>query len=114
MSEIYGPCFSSVQKKDVKKPKQLLKMILEDIKKAYLADMINGDISEFNILYDGERPWIIDWPQFVPLTHVNAKEMLSRDIENPISFFSKKFGVKLTLENAISFVTGQTDLLKIN
>ena len=74
--------------------------------------MVNGDISEYNILYDGE-PWIIDWPQFVPNSHENAKELLQRDISKPATFFKKRFGVETDSESVLSFVTGKSRTLKI-
>ncbi len=107
MSEIHGKMLFKCTVEDIKKPKQLLRKILDDIRRAYGADMINGDVSEFNILYDGEKPWIIDWPQFEPVSHANAPEMLKRDIENAGSFFERKFGIKFEIEKAIDFVKGK-------
>ena len=114
MSEIDGKMLFKCSREDIKKPKLLLKKVLEDIKKAYSADMINGDISEFNILFDGVKPWIIDWPQFVPVTHANAPEMLKRDVENAGSFFERKFGIKFVLDDAIAYVKGQKNRIAIS
>jgi RIO kinase 2 len=114
MSEIPGAMLFKCTKEDIKRPKQLLRKILENIRKAYKADMINGDISEFNILFDGLKPWIIDWPQFVPITHANAKEMLRRDVENSILFFTRKFDFVTSIDEAISYVSGQIDKVKIS
>ena len=114
MSEIHGSMLFKCTREDIKRPKQLLRKILENIRKEYKADMINGDISEFNILYDGMKPWIIDWPQFVPITHANAKEMLRRDVENSILFFTRKFDFVTSIDEAISYVSGQIDRVKIS
>jgi RIO kinase 2 len=114
MSEIQGSMLYKVDPDDIKNPKKLLRAILQDVRKAYSADMINGDISEFNIMFDGERPWIIDWPQFVSLTHVNASEMLQRDIRNSISYFERKFGLKLSRENVLKYVKGEKSRLEIS
>jgi len=114
MSEIHGTMLFKCKAEDIKKPKPLLKKILDDIRKAYGADMINGDISEFNILYDGELPWIIDWPQFVPVSHANAEEMLQRDVQNATSFFERKFGLKYVLEEALDYVKGHKARVKIS
>ena len=107
MSEIQGIMLFKCSHEDVTKPKSLLRKILEDIRKAYLVGMINGDVSEFNILYDGEKPWIIDWPQFVTTIHANADEMLARDIENSVSFFERKFGIEIDLKEALDYVKGE-------
>jgi RIO kinase 2 len=114
MSEIEGTMLFKCTARDIKKPKQLLKKIFGDIRKAYAADMINGDMSEFNILFDGEVPWIIDWPQFVPASHANATEMLKRDVENAGSFFVRKFELKYSLEEAIEFVKGIRGRVRIS
>ncbi len=114
MSEIEGTMLFKCTTEDIKKPKRLLKKIFEDIRKAYGADMINGDISEFNILFDGEVPWIIDWPQFVPVSHANAQEMLKRDVENAGSFFVRKFELKYSLDEAIEYVKGNRGRLAVS
>ncbi|HVB11724.1 MAG TPA: RIO1 family regulatory kinase/ATPase, partial [Nitrososphaerales archaeon] len=96
-------------------PVKTLKEIFRDMKKAYTkAKIVNGDISEYNILYDGSLPWIIDWPQFVPISHVNAKELLVRDITKVILFFKKKFGINLETDAAKSYIIGKTRTLKVN
>lgn len=106
MSEIHGIMLFKCTADDIKSPRRLLRLIINDIKKAYNADMINGDISEFNIMYDGERPWIIDWPQFIPVSHVNSEETLKRDVANAVSFFERKFGLTIELEKVVEFVRG--------
>jgi RIO kinase 2 len=104
MTEIHGIMLYKCTQEDILKPKQLLRVILEDIKKAYGADMINGDISEFNILFDGLKPWIIDWPQFVPASHANAEEMLRRDLQNVSAFFERKFAIRYNLQDGLDYV----------
>jgi RIO kinase 2 len=114
MSEIHGTMLYKSTAQEIKKPKELLRKILEDIRKAYAADMINGDISEFNILFDGDKPWIIDWPQFVSVSHSNAPEMLSRDVENAGSFFVRKFGISYKLNDALEYVRGKRKRIAIS
>jgi RIO kinase 2 len=114
MSEIHGTMLFKCTTEDIKKPKRLLRSILIDVKKAYEADMINGDVSEFNIMFDGEKPWIIDWPQFVPVAHANADDMLKRDLENSASFFERKFGLKIDFEKALEFVKGKIKRVSIS
>jgi RIO kinase 2 len=114
MSEIDGPMLYRVRREDVRNPRTLLKKILQNLLIAYtMADMINGDISEFNVLYDGEKPWIIDWPQFVSSSHANADEMLERDVENVVSYFRRKFDVVLETKPAVDFVKGKRTGLRI-
>jgi RIO-like serine/threonine protein kinase len=44
---------------------------------------------------DGLRPIIIDWPQFVTITHPGAKDILYRDLVNTFGFFEKRFHTKM-------------------
>ncbi|MGA2875493.1 MAG: RIO1 family regulatory kinase/ATPase [Nitrososphaerales archaeon] len=113
MSKVDGMMLFRCKKSDVDDPPKLLKEIFANMKLAYTkAKMVNGDISEYNILYDGE-PWIIDWPQFVLDSHANAKELLQRDILKPAAFFKKRFGIETDAESTLSFVTGKSRALKI-
>ena len=52
--------------------------------------IVHGDLSVFNILYDGEHPVVIDFPQAVNVaTHDNPFELLVRDVENVLSYFRR-------------------------
>jgi RIO kinase 2 len=108
MSEVEGLMLHQCRKEDIEKPRILLREILENARKAYVqAKMINGDLSEYNILFDGEKPWIIDWPQYVNLDHPNATEILDRDVENILNYFGRKFGEKIESKKAVEFVKGE-------
>lgn len=109
MSKIDGKMLYICRKDDIDDPMSLLKEIFVNIRKAYTrAKIINGDISEFNILYDG-KPWFIDWPQFVAISHPNSAELLERDISKPLVFFRKRFGIGFEKESALSFVMGKAN-----
>jgi RIO kinase 2 len=108
MSQVEGLMLHQCRREDIENPRLLLRRILENTRKAYLkAKIINGDLSEYNILYDGEKPWIIDWPQYVNLDHPNASEILDRDVENILSYFQRKLGEKIESKRAIRYVKGQ-------
>lgn len=52
--------------------------------------LVHGDLSEYNILYDGLNPYIIDFPQMLYLGNNNyAEEKLFKDINNLKKFFFK-------------------------
>lgn len=96
--------------KDLGDSLKVLKEILRNIRKAYLkANMIHGDLSEYNIVVkpDGHI-LIIDWPQSVRTDHANAQDLLNRDLKNVIVFFSRKFKLEVALEAAYNYVTGKT------
>jgi len=91
-------------------PDAILAMVLRTERDAYVkAGMINGDLSEYNILTEGTRVWLIDWPQWVSPGHPNAEELLKRDTRAVLQFFVRAYGVGLELERALSYVKGEWD-----
>lgn len=87
---------------------QVMRRVVETVREAYLkAGMINGDLSEYNILTDGERVWLIDWPQWAGKDHPNAKELMSRDLASVARFFERSYGVAADLEGLLRFVGGE-------
>jgi RIO kinase 2 len=101
--------------KEIVKPEKILKEILRNVRKAYLkAHIIHADLSEYNIILkpDGHI-LIIDWPQYVTADHANAEELLERDLKNVLTFFNRKFNVKVAVEEACDYVTGKTRSLAI-
>lgn len=53
------------------------------------AGLVHADLSEFNILWDGDHPHIIDMGQSVLTDHPNALRFLIRDISNVNRYFSR-------------------------
>ena len=101
--------------KEISKPEKILKEILRNVRKAYLkAHVIHADLSEYNIILkpDGHI-LIIDWPQYVMFNHANAQDLLERDLKNVLTFFNRKFNVKVAIEEACDYVTGKTRSLVI-
>ena len=87
-------------------PKAVLNEILENVRKAYKeANMIHGDLSPYNIiLQPNTHILIIDWPQNIPTTHPNARELLKRDLQNVLKFFRRKYGQNKKTEDALLYV----------
>ncbi len=54
------------------------------------AQLVHGDLSEYNVMVHQGLPYIIDVSQAVSVKHENAKQLLERDITNLIRFFSSK------------------------
>ena len=101
--------------KEMPEPEKILKEVLHNVKKAYLkAHVIHADLSEYNIILkpDGHI-LIIDWPQYVMTDHANAEELLERDLRNVLTFFSRKFNVKVIVKEACDYVTGKARNLAI-
>jgi RIO kinase 2 len=97
--------------REVEEPTTILKEILVNVRKAYLeAGVVHGDLSEYNVLLNPDMSvLIIDWPQYVQKTHPNAGDMLLRDVKNVTDFFMRKFRVKIKVEDALSFVLGESE-----
>ena len=66
------------------------------------AQMIHGDLGEFNIVLDEKgNLLIIDWLQWVPNDHPNAKSLLRRDIDNVCNYFRKKYKLDTNVDEII-------------
>ena len=88
-------------------PEKVLDTILIDMGKLYKAELVHGDISEYNILIRDGTPYIIDFGQAVVLSHPNAERFLERDVGNIISYFRKKYGIKRDAQKAIAGIRDQ-------
>jgi RIO kinase 2 len=90
-----------------------LRDILSSMRTAYTrASLVNGDLSEYNVLTDGARIWLIDWPQAVSASHPNSGELLMHDVTALISFFRRAYGVQEDPERAFEFTTGKVPRLE--
>jgi RIO kinase 1 len=70
------------------------------------ADLVHGDLSEYNIMMWKGKPLLFDMSQSVPSSHPLAKSLLERDLTNVNRFFSR-LGVKiLTVDEAYRKVVG--------
>lgn len=85
-------------------PRWYLDDVLNQVRKAYSLGIIHADLSEFNIFVDPQGCQIIDWPQFITSDHANAKELLTRDIENVVSYFDRKYGITMDTREIINTI----------
>ncbi len=97
----------------IEDPVGVLREILGNVKKAYVdAGVIHADLSEYNVLLKPDmHVLIIDWPQYVTVEHPNAEELLTRDVKNVLDFFSRRFRVKVRIEEVCGFVSGKAKTL---
>ncbi|MFX0002377.1 MAG: RIO1 family regulatory kinase/ATPase [Candidatus Hodarchaeota archaeon] len=89
--------------KRIKKPLKIFNRIINQYKAIYKkANMIHGDLGEFNIVLDenGEI-LIIDWLQWISSDHPNANSLLERDLENICNYFRKKFKIESNLNEIL-------------
>jgi len=95
-------------------PEAMLVKILDTIRKAYVdVGIVHGDLSEYNVLVSvedsEEKPYIIDWPQYVEKDYPATEQLLRRDVEYILGFFAKHYGVKLNVEKVLKFVKGEVE-----
>ena len=69
------------------------------------AELVHGDLSEFNILYH-DHPYLIDMGQSVTRDHPRALHFLMRDIRNVNRFFKKKGCTVKTEYEIFNTITG--------
>ena len=64
--------------------------VIAEVVRMLCAGLIHGDLSEFNVLVDGNGPVIIDLPQAVDASgNNNAERMLERDVDNMRRYFGR-------------------------
>ncbi|MDD1661186.1 MAG: serine/threonine protein phosphatase [Methanomicrobiales archaeon] len=86
-------------------PRSMLDAILREVREAYRLGVVHADLSEFNVMVDGDRCFLIDWPQWMETSHPNAGEILERDLRVLLLYFARKYGVEYLLSRALAEVT---------
>ncbi len=85
-----------IEIRNLENPQEIFYKVFKQITIAYKENIINGDLSEYNILLDENNDiWIIDWPQAVTLEHPNAEFLIRRDIHNVIRYFTRKYDLHI-------------------
>lgn len=105
MEPIYGSRLSDIENLDY--PELVLEKIISNMTIAYRKGYINGDLNEYNILVNDDNIFILDWPQAVRVDTTNADVLLTRDVNNIIKFFSRKFKIEGDIHNIINIIKGK-------
>ncbi|MFU9138917.1 PA4780 family RIO1-like protein kinase [Erwinia tasmaniensis] len=64
--------------------------MIRNIVRMLCAGIVHGDLSEFNVLLDGQGPVIIDLPQAVDAAANNhAESMFMRDVDNITTYYAQ-------------------------
>jgi RIO kinase 2 len=69
----------------------VLDLALEQTQIAYREGFVHADMSEYNLFVTEEGVTVFDWPQAVSTDHENADELLTRDVENLVGYFQRKY-----------------------
>jgi RIO kinase 1 len=88
-------------------PEKVYEVLLTYLERLYRkADLVHGDLSEYNIMMWKGKIVIFDMAQAVPTSHPMAEFLLRRDLTNVNRFFSR-LGVKvLPVDDAYRKVVG--------
>jgi len=80
-----------------KNPEKIYNDLLLSLNRLYTkAELVHGDLSEYNIMIWKGSPVLFDMAQAVPLSHPMADFLLRRDLTNLNRYFSR-LGVKVLL-----------------
>jgi len=115
MEYIEGLKLSEI-KTGLERPEEVLGSILDDVATTFReVGIVHGDLSEFNVLVEleNEKPYLIDWPQWVPRDYKNAIELLKRDIENIVEFFRKEYDLDVDVEEALKYIVEGIELKEL-
>jgi RIO kinase 1 len=88
-------------------PEKTYRQLLTYLKRLYRkADLVHGDLSEYNIMVWKGKPVLFDMSQSVPSSHPLARSLLERDLTNVNRFFSR-IGIKvLAVDEAYRRIVG--------
>jgi RIO kinase 1 len=90
-----------------KHPRLVYETLLEYVKRLYQrAQLVHGDISEYNVMMWRNRPILFDVAQAVRLEHPMANEFLMRDLNNIHRYFRRLDVDVLPVEETYKRVTG--------
>lgn len=90
----------------VNNPTTAFEVVREYMRRLYLAGLVHGDLSEYNIVVDEGELVVIDLGQAVTVLHPNGDEFLERDCRNIANFFNRQ-GASVSADELYAFVTAE-------
>jgi RIO kinase 1 len=102
-----GVSAPSLKEQSPSDPDEVYSLLLTYLTRLYRkAELVHGDLSEYNIMMWKGKPVIFDVSQAVPTSHPMAEFLLRRDLANVNRFFSR-LGVRvLSVDEAYKRVVG--------
>ncbi len=96
---------NELNRTELAEPFTTLRYIFEQVKLVYDRQVIHGDLSEYNILVRVDaNVTLIDWSQWVSLSHPDSENLLRRDVNNVLSFFARKYKITKTTEDVLGYI----------
>lgn len=103
IGEEFSP-YPKLKEVNIENPESALDQTLDRIKELWeKEDLVHGDLSEYNILVETDELVWIDFSQGVHESHPEALQLLKRDVENVLNFFSSQ-GANRDIEEALNSV----------
>ncbi|XP_014281362.1 serine/threonine-protein kinase RIO2 [Halyomorpha halys] len=98
MELVQGQPMSRVYQLEESVVEKLYDELMDLIVKLANHGVIHGDFNEFNIMITEEgKPIVIDFPQMVSTSHINAKMFFERDVNCIKDFFRRRFAYESEL-----------------
>ncbi|MEM2904880.1 MAG: serine protein kinase RIO [Candidatus Bathyarchaeia archaeon] len=89
----------------LRSPTRLYRQVMNAVRKLYRkAELVHGDLSEYNIMMRRGVPVLFDLSQAVSVKHPLASELLKRDISNLTRWFQKKGAEVMAEEEAYKWI----------
>ena len=97
----------SMKEQSPKEPGKAYKTLVSYLTKLYRkADLVHGDLSEYNVMIWRDHVVLFDVSQAVPLSHPLANSLLVRDLENMNGYFTRLGVEVLPVDVCYRRVTG--------
>jgi RIO kinase 1 len=85
-----GPA-PTLKEAGLKDPRRGLKVLMSYIHRLFRsAELVHGDLSEYNVMVKGEELVLFDFGQAVLTSHPLADDLLKRDIINVLNYFQRQ------------------------
>ncbi|MEM3578639.1 MAG: serine protein kinase RIO [Candidatus Bathyarchaeia archaeon] len=102
-----GVSARSMKEQPPQNPERIYKILITYLERLYQkAELVHGDLSEYNIMIWKGLPVLFDMSQAVPLSHPMANFLLNRDISNLNRYFSRLGADVLSTEEVYRRITG--------
>jgi len=91
----------------VEKPEMVMKQIARAVRTMVTkVELVHGDLSPYNVLFDGKKIALIDLGETIETTHPQAKGLLQRDAENFAKYFTR-LGFSISSESLFEKMGGK-------
>ncbi|ESP00505.1 hypothetical protein LOTGIDRAFT_212972 [Lottia gigantea] len=99
------------QVRELEDPGTVYNECMEIIVRLGNSGLIHGDFNEFNLMLDSDdKVTVIDFPQMISTSHLNAEWYFDRDVQCVRNFFSKRYNYESELFPKFSDVSREENI----